>query len=285
MDILIRYPGGKFYLLNILYKFFPNNYRSLCYAEPFLGSGKVFFNKDKSKVEAINDKDDYIINAIRVIKYKPDELKEYLSTFNVSSRSEFNRVKNKLINKNFIDDVEKAYCFLYYLNFSFGSFINGFKAGYSRSIYSGAYSFKIRLIDLYKERLKNVYIENLDFKDFIKLYDSEHTFFYLDPPYYDIKGLYNYSFEEKNHLDLYNILKNIKGKFLLSYNDCDFIRDTYKDFNIYSFDYFSRRSLKYYKEVLIYNYDINLENALNGDNKKLKEKSKYNKDIDLFSFI
>ncbi|KAJ9832167.1 DNA adenine methylase, partial [Campylobacter jejuni] len=30
---------------------------------------------------------------------------------------------------------------------------------------------------------------------------------------------------------LCNLLKNIKGKFMLSYNDCELIRKLYKDFN------------------------------------------------------
>ncbi|ECR2224658.1 DNA adenine methylase, partial [Campylobacter jejuni] len=33
------------------------------------------------------------------------------------------------------------------------------------------------------------------------------------------------------HELLCNLLKNIKGKFMLSYNDCELIRKLYKDFN------------------------------------------------------
>ncbi|URS74476.1 hypothetical protein [Clostridium autoethanogenum] len=31
---------------------------------------------------------------------------------------------------------------------------------------------------------------------------------------------------------LNDCLKNVKGKFILSYNDCEFVRDLYKNFNI-----------------------------------------------------
>ena len=55
------------------------------------------------------------------------------------------------------------------------------------------------------------------------------------------------------------VLKRIKGRFILSYNDCDFIRGEYKNFNI---RYVTRNNLLpagncdrgAYKEVIIKNY-------------------------------
>ncbi len=77
-------------------------------------------------------------------------------------------------------------------------------------------------------------IENLDFRDFINQYDSDSTLFYLDPPYVGTENYYKNkkTFDLKDHKDLYQILKSIKGKFLLSYNDCELVNNLYKDFNI-----------------------------------------------------
>ena len=83
----------------------------------------------------------------------------------------------------------------------------------------------------YKERLEDVEIYNVDYKQLITKYDSEETFFYLDPPYENSKGLY------KNDVvridELYHLLSNIKGKFLLSYNNSDKARELFSDYNIY----------------------------------------------------
>ncbi|MGP6207924.1 DNA adenine methylase [Cuniculiplasma sp. SKW3] len=67
-------------------------------------------------------------------------------------------------------------------------------------------------------------IERLDFRDLIKRYDSERTFFYLDPPYHNIRGLYEYEMEDSDFIDLRDILGQIKGKYLLNINDDEFIQ-------------------------------------------------------------
>lgn len=63
-------------------------------------------------------------------------------------------------------------------------------------------------------------VENMDFEDFINKYDSEEFFIYLDPPYYDREKMYsNHDFGREDHERLANVIKNMKGKFMLSYYD------------------------------------------------------------------
>jgi hypothetical protein len=116
--------------------------------------------------------------------------------------------------------------------------------------------------------LKNVEILNKDFKDIIKKYDSPNTFFYLDPPYENSKGLYeNFELPIK---DVYDLLKNIKGKFLLSYNDSKEAKQLFKDFHI---DYIKTKYANPLKggqdrivnEMIISNFD----NKLKGGKRKM----------------
>ena len=87
--------------------------------------------------------------------------------------------------------------------------------------------------DIYKN--DNVLCFNLDYKEIIKELDSVDTFFYCDPPYYK-KCYYEYNFDtDEQHIELANILKSIKGKFLLSYQNREFITDLYKGFKINKF--------------------------------------------------
>ena len=67
-------------------------------------------------------------------------------------------------------------------------------------------------------------IERLDFRDLIKRYDSEGTFFYFDPPYHNIRGLYEYEMEDSDFIDLKEILDSIGGKYLLNINEDEFIK-------------------------------------------------------------
>lgn len=73
-------------------------------------------------------------------------------------------------------------------------------------------------------------IHNLDYKEIIQKYDSESTFFYLDPPYMGRENYYiNHNFTKESHIELSEILNNIKGKFILSYFYFDGIEELYPD--------------------------------------------------------
>jgi DNA adenine methylase len=77
-------------------------------------------------------------------------------------------------------------------------------------------------------RLKNVIIENKDFREVIRDYDSEETLFYLDPPYIlDTRRtgkIYTYEMTDEDYEDLIKILLGVKGNVILSnYKDPRFI--------------------------------------------------------------
>lgn len=78
-------------------------------------------------------------------------------------------------------------------------------------------------------RLDMVIIEKQDFEKLITRFDTPNTFFYLDPPYYTKEHLYDR--EDANaftkHDELAAILSQIKGKFLLSYNNDPYIKQLY----------------------------------------------------------
>ena len=109
-----------------------------------------------------------------------------------------------------------------------------------------------------KERIRNTYVENLSFEKIIDKYDREHTFFFIDLPYFKTTG-YKDKFGEEHHLLLKDKLTNLKGKFLLTINDHDSTREWYKDFNIkevevnYSVSKDHKDKQKY-KELIITNY-------------------------------
>jgi DNA adenine methylase len=81
------------------------------------------------------------------------------------------------------------------------------------------------------KRLAGVIVEQLDFADCIRRYDRTHTFFYCDPPYIGTAG-YQADFSLADHNRLAGALAKIKGKFLLSINDCSTARQVYGGFKI-----------------------------------------------------
>ena len=101
-------------------------------------------------------------------------------------------------------------------------------------------------------------IENVDFERIIKMYDRSKALFYLDPPYYGAEKYYSASFALEEHIKLKTALEQLKGRFILSYNDCEFVRDLYNEYNIIEVERMSNlikgEKKPKYKELLIKNY-------------------------------
>lgn len=99
-------------------------------------------------------------------------------------------------------------------------------------------------------------IEHKDYANLIKVYDRPDALFYVDPPYIDAEKYYCVPFDEDDHKKLANILSNIKGKFIVSYNDDARIRDLYKKFTIIEIKgkNLLGSSNKTYNEILIKNF-------------------------------
>lgn len=78
---------------------------------------------------------------------------------------------------------------------------------------------------------------NKDYKEIIKEFDGKNTFWYIDPPYLKNETYYkNHTFLTKeHHIELSKIIKGIKGKFLLSYQDRPLMRELYNGYNFYKY--------------------------------------------------
>ena len=116
-----------------------------------------------------------------------------------------------------------------------------------------------------RRRLQNVYIENLDFEDLIRRYDTPSTLFYIDPPYVGAEGEYPITFTEKDHIRLAELLRGCKGKWILSYNAHPLVEELYRGYRVcrkeralHARGITRNSSLKKkprYSELLIMNYE------------------------------
>ena len=220
--------GGKSKLAKNIIEVIPQDHTT--YVEVFGGAMSVLYAKAPSKLEIVNDINSELVNLHRAIRTNPQTLSMYLNQLLIS-REIFDDIKHKRMKPK--NKIEAAAFYLFQLTQSFGSKGDNF----AMSAKSGR-----KPKDIYKsylkwsQRLKGVTIENKSFNDLIKLYDKEETFFYCDPPYVSTESYYKNTggFGLEEHRLLASTLSNIKGKFLLSYNDCDLVRELYKDFNIRS---------------------------------------------------
>ena len=242
--------GGKSKLRKTILGMIPKH---TCYIELFFGAGWVYFGKETSKIEVVNDIDKELINLFRTIKYHAPEIDRLLE-YEFSGRDIFEEYKNCTL--EYMTEIHRAIRFLYLITQSFGGKGNNY--GYGTTTKSGQQIFYKDMLLKLRDRLKNTYVENLSFEKIIDKYDREHSFFFCDPPYIETCD-YGNKFKEEEHRELSDKLKNLKGKFLLTINDHPLSRELYKDFNIkevqvnYSVSKEAKARGKY-NELIITNY-------------------------------
>lgn len=244
--------GGKSKLRKKVIEMIPEHN---CYVEPFFGAGWVYFGKEPSKVEVINDIDKELVNLFKMIKYHAPELERQLE-YEFSGRDVFEEYKNYSL--EYLTEIHRAIRFLYVITQSFGG--KGATYGYKITGKPSQHIFYKDALNEIRERLRNTFVENLSFEKIIDKYDRERSFFFCDPPYIETCG-YGSKFGEDEHRLLANKLKQIKGKVLLTINDHPLSRELYKDFNIkevevnYSISREEKARGKY-KELIITNYNV-----------------------------
>lgn len=216
------WAGSKRLLAPEIIKLIPKHEK---YVEVFGGALNVLFQKPRSNREAVNDINDELVNLHRTIQKHPKELREVLDGLLIS-RTYFNDIKNKkMLPEN---DIERAAFYFYLLVNSFGS------KGGSFSNVEVRFNHYYKNFQWFSERLRGVVIENSSFSYIIPNYDEKDAFFYLDPPYVGTEKVYSNidGFGLKEHEELARLLKQVKGKFMLSYNDCELVRELYKGYHM-----------------------------------------------------
>lgn len=287
MNSIISWVGGKKALRDLIYQCMPKEYER--YIEVFGGGGWVLFGKPPDKcMEVYNDFNSNLANLFYCVKERPMALLKELSFLPLNSRDEFVTLRKFLLMDEFksehlleeleiathflkapeaeeicdilmeravVGDVKRAAAFYKIVRYSYGS---------------GCTSYSCQPFDIRKtfvilweasRRLKDTVIENKDFEALIRQYDRPNAFFYCDPPYFETEGHYEVVFRKEDHVRLRDTLAGIEGKFMVSYNDCEYIRELYQDFQIKAVTRINNLAQRYeqgseFPEVLIANYDM-----------------------------
>jgi DNA adenine methylase len=266
MKPLLKYHGAKTKIANQIVRMIPNHTH---YAEPFCGSAAVLFAKPMSELETINDINQQLITTYRVFQDsgKTKLLLRKLK-FTLNSRSEW--VKSRTIFQDFknYSDIDIAWSIIILFAQSFA--LAGSSWGYHLKGRNTRWHFYKNTLKEKVDRIKLIQIENLCALEFIKKHDTENTFFYCDPPYPETVQKHYSGFSLQDFNELCELLKTIKGKFILS---C-YIKDGMnidKNWNLKIIEVtgavkkvMEGEFRKKIQEVLFYNFDLeNQQNAFN----------------------
>jgi DNA adenine methylase len=206
--------GGKHLLAAQIVSLLPEH---KCYCEVFAGGASVFWIKEVSQVEVLNDINSELINLYRVVQYHPNEFYTQIQWL-LRSRNEF--MRQLAIPSHCLTDIQKAVRTFYIIKNCYGG--RYLKPSFGYSTYGNQW-FSTRAIEelllACHRRLERVTLESLPYDECIKKYDSSGTCFYLDPPYWGCEGYYGSDWTREDFRSLSALLRNIKGKFILSLND------------------------------------------------------------------
>lgn len=210
----LTYYGGKVKMLPHILPLIPTHN---LYVEPFFGGGAVFWSKEKSLGEVINDTNTEIINFYEVVQKKFKQLNAEIQA-TLHSRYLFEKARRIHEFPELFTDVKRAWATWVLCNQSFAGIMGG-AFGYDVSDNKGGNrtdSKKARFAKELAQRLEKVCIECHDALHIIKSRDRAETFFYIDPPYFNSHLGHYKGYTESDFENLLKQLSIIKGKFLLS---------------------------------------------------------------------
>lgn len=273
----VKWVGGKRQLLNDIYKYMPEEGYSTYY-EPFLGGGALFLSEQPKKA-IVNDQNEELINAYKVIQNNVELLIETLKSHQRKNSEDYFydiREWDRKPEYSKRSDVEKAARLIYLNKTCYNGLYRVNSSGFFNTPY-GKYKnpdivneYGLQALNTYFNKA-NVKFLTGDFEDAVK-YIRRGAFVYFDPPYAPLSSTSNYTgytsggFNEEDQIRLRNLCDklHLRGvNFLLSNSNVPFIRDLYSNPNYKIKVVGAKRAINSnskkrgeVEEVLIRNYNI-----------------------------
>jgi len=232
----LRYPGGKTRACKILDKIVNDNFdieNIQFIISPFLGGGSFeFYIQNKYNWDIIaNDKFTPLYNFWTICKNNKEQLCEMLfKKIDIITKDIFIEYRNLIMNETNVLQQAFYYFIINRCSFSGATLSGGFSLEASKKRFTTSSIERVN-----KLNLKKFTIYNQDFKTFLEN-DIENRLIFLDPPYYlgkksTLYGKDGDMHENFNHQELFDCISN-KTNWIMTYNNCEYIRNLYKDFKI-----------------------------------------------------
>ena len=286
---MISYIGGKARIGKWIVPHIPKDIETYC--EPFSGMFWVFFNMDLKKYPNLKTVVYNDFNGLNANLFDCcndyDRLWEELNLYPCQQlgiedtpqeyEEMFDRFQQEVFHSGITiteeNKFEVASKYVYVLTQIF----SGSKPETSSyTDYKGKYRCKVLIFmdklkhPKYREHFEKItFVENLDFEEVIEKYDSEKTYFYVDPPYWKTENYYsNHDFDRVDHERLSKCLKSMEGMFSLSYYDFPLLDDWFPKYEyVWEKKEFAKAAAaksgvkqNMGEELLIMNYGENLYN-------------------------
>jgi DNA adenine methylase len=246
----LRYPGGKSKARAQILELIPPGTEEL--ASPFLGGGSVEIAAANLRGIRVHAYDIFepLIDFWTELLENPERLADEIRQHYPLTREEFYALKAETPTTR----LERAAHF-YVIN----------RCSFSGSTFSGGMSpdhprFTLGLIDKLRHfRCPNISVACQDFRE--TLTQHAETLCYLDPPYRIPINLYGRNGDAHRDFDHEGLsqLLGQRGRWILSYNDCDEVRDMYPGYRTVTPQWkYGMSNDKNSREIIIVSHDIPL---------------------------
>jgi DNA adenine methylase len=257
----LRYPGGKSKAIGLILASLPE-LKEKKIVSPFFGGGSFELCMSKNLGYQVIGYDIFgmLVNFWNILLNRKDEFIKELKKFEIT-KDEFTYNRHVLLNywekikpkdltyvtkkhieleekdKTLLDNNPLMQAVYYYYNMalSYGPMF----LGWPSSVEINKDKFQRKLKSMEENDFGDIKVECSDFEDVIKNHPND--FLFLDPPYYlegdskMFKGIYpntNFAIHHNNfdHEKMSKLLKTHKGGFFITYNNCEKIREWYRDY-------------------------------------------------------
>lgn len=257
----ITYYGGKQLMVKYILPLIPKHN---LYCEPFAGGAAIFFAKEASGVEVLNDTNRELINFYRVVQADFTSLEKEIK-ITLHSRDLHRKASVIYNNPDMFSELKRAWA-LWVLS------VQGFAGQLDSSWgYDKAKNSTPKKVENKKEafttdlaiRLQQVQIECADALYIIRSRDTKDSFFYIDPPYFNSDMGHYDGYSKDDFEALLKLLTELQGTFLLSSYPSDILTKYTKQYGWHTLAFKGNVSVgaksgkkKSKIEVLTGNYDL-----------------------------
>ena len=259
----LRYPGGKSRAVNLIANLLPEFDE---FREPFLGGGSVFIyakQRFPSKKFWVNDLYYELFKFWEMTQKDVDAL--IIQIYEWKNKFPIGKELHTFLNENLnrFNDIERAAAFFIYNRITFsGTSLSG---GFSNGAFTGRFTeSSIQRLNEFAQVINGSKITNYDYKELLKK-EGENVFIFLDPPYFSatksaLYGKNGNMHKSFDHARFAENMRNCKHNWLITYDDCEYIRDLFSFANVipwnltYGMRNVNENSDQNGKEIFISNY-------------------------------
>ena len=196
---------GKYHLASWITQNFPPNYVQMGYIEPYVQAGGVFFNKERSVDESINDEDGSIICIYKALRDEPGMFLSRLKRTKYCINT-FNKALKKSSNKDYLDLAVTEFI------------LRRMSRNGAKRVFAEDESWDSILTELPKiaDRLQNVHIFNKSPIETLLAYDDKDMFTFVDPPLLAESADVNENkLSTDEHIELSEVLNQFRGRVMI----------------------------------------------------------------------